>query len=814
MLAFLGLVFFSSVAACQPRSQSLIIDFSIEKGPLAEALIVFARQSELSVIADEQLLIPFQAPTIQGPHTTTEALFLLLESTSLGYRFLNANTVVVSSEYNLPSVKIAEQSFEVDDSYLLESLPIEEVIVTSLHRRENLQDVAAAVTVLDQKVLIEDQLISLESVASRVPGLTVSNFSLGQPTIHMRGIGSNDDGAAMDNSVVVFVDDVYVGRITSMDFSLLDLSRVEILRGSQGALYGKNSIGGAIKLVSNEATVDKQVAVKLSLGNYRYQGLNFLANGSLDKNQQWLGRLMFDARQRDGWQENIVLGGEKQHDDKRWNIRSQLRYLHDDDLEFSWRFDVSKNNLNSTGRIPVEGRVLIPTDQDPMFPDDAFTALGGDPEHATNGINGYTDRQIIALTQHVNYQYEEMELLSITALRYTDFKWLEDSTGLPASTTSQTVALLDDEQHNQFSQEFRWRSDPDKRLSYVLGLYYLFEETVREESFLFQQGITAISLQDNRTSSASFYGQLNYLLNADIQVTVGGRLSYDKKHLNQTATNGGAQLIIFEDFDVSSKANWQDFSPQLTVSYTGIEDVLLYAGIAKGTKSGGFQGSPPTLALASQEIDPESAWDYEIGIKSEWFERQLRVNAAAFYIDYRDLQVVQFQTINNFGQFQTTNAASASVMGLELELTARLNEALSLSASYAYLDARYDSFNDLMGRDFTDNHLRQAPEETVKVAVDYNLTLPQGDLSLHADYRYQSESFREPDNTVARLPAFYAVDANFSFLAKGKVWEWGLWVKNLTNEQTISHLYVLGGNDYALYAMSRSYGLNLGYHFL
>ena len=823
-----------------------LVPFDLPAGPLSEALIQFAKQSDVSLLVSKTAVSKLSVNNIKGVMTLTQALDRLLENSGLTYQFIDRNTVSVSIAPSLlasnpePNGAGDKIGLPTETSYT-----IEEITVTAGRRTENLQKVPIAVSVLNDMSLQVSDIRNLTDIASRAPGLTVSSFSLGQPSIHMRGIGSNDDGAAMDSSVVVFLDDVYVGRISTIDLNVLDLQQVEILRGPQGTLYGKNAIGGAIKLISKNPSDEPEARLKLTAGNYRAGGLNFLANGPLS--QHWQGRISLDTRRQDGWQENLVLGGEKQHDGESWGIRSQLRNTASDTTNAQWSVDFSGDNRNSTGRIPVRGGVpihlldssgnripqmdsagnpLLDTNGQTLYatalPTTIFQQLGGSPRHATNDQKGFTDRKIWGLNQRISHATSKGSWISITGYRDSDFAWFEDSIGIPSFVSDQGVTTFVNEAHKQFSQEIRWTSDldasssteitHDKSLSYVLGMYYLYEQTDRLEEFAFSD-TSARTNQSNQTNSYAILGQLDYQVTPHTTLTLGGRYNRDTKNLSQESFNGGAPAIILESFQLRSRETWQDFSPRLALSYTPNDDQLFYGAISRGMKSGGFQGAPSTLAVAQRIIDPESAVAYELGFKSQWLEDRLRLNLAAFYTDYQDLQVVQFQTIDNFGQFQTDNAASATLQGLEFEFDAYLSSALTLSGSYAYLDATYDSFDDLDGRDFTGNHLRQAPKHTATLALHYEIPLPRGSLHLNADYRYQSKSFREPDNSITQQPAYQLVDTSLSYRASNNRWEAKLWAKNALDELYIAHLYVLGGNDYANFGTPRTYGITLSMNY-
>jgi len=790
--------------------------FHIRPKPLTEALIEFARAAKINLLAPALLVKEKQTAELKGDYSTQQALQLLLKNSSLSFTVLADGSIsIIEKAVSLGSAVIAvAQADELDtDPYR----PLEEVLVTAQRHSQNLQQVPMAITSIDQYILQRGRITNLAEASLQVPGLSMSSYSLGQPSIHMRGIGSNDDGAAMDSSVVLFVDDIYIGRISTLDLGILDVARIEALRGPQGTLYGKNAIGGAINIVSNKPSAIPEVKVSLGLGNFASREARLLLNGALDKDQHLLARVLIDHRQHEGWQKSIFHPQQKQMGEKHSSLRAKLSYNKQTNWRGYWSLDISRNDLASTGRIPVAGRrPLQLVDAQGLstgasqLPSEIFAQLGGDYLHASNDLLGYTDRIIAGLSQRIDWQLGNFQLSSISGLRDSKFDWLEDSSGLPATATLQTVDLNVTENHRQFSQELRLSWQGKDQLELMIGAYYLHESTQRTEFFFFD-GATAISQQDNRSNNFALFGRLEYQLQPGHFISLGGRLNFDKKYLRQQSKSDNAPAIILQDFSSSGSASWLDFSPRLAYHWQYNDDLMLYSSISKGIKSGGFQGVPGTLAAAQRTVDPESAWEFELGLKSQWWQDQLRLNLASFYTRYSDLQVVQFRTIDNFGVFETSNAASAILRGLEVELVYSPSDQLSFNGSYAYLDAYYDRFNAINGEDFTGNTLRQAPKNSLSLAVEFQQSLAQGRLSWYLSYRYQSESYREPDNSITIQPAFKLLDGHIRFSPQHKSWQLSLWGKNLSNEAYISHLYLLGGNDYALYGTPRSYGLSLNF---
>ncbi|MCV6624023.1 MAG: TonB-dependent receptor [Cellvibrionaceae bacterium] len=785
--------------------------FNIPAGSLAAAILELARVSKINIAIPSHLISDQQSPAVQGKMTIELALQALLSNSNLQLSWQNEQ-LLLSEKDDIAAEKITATAAlppPGKDHYR----PIEEVIVTAQRYRQNLQQVPIALSVIDDIQIASAEINDLQEIAYRTPGLSISSYSLGQPSIHLRGIGSNDDGAAMDSSVVLFVDDVYIGRISNIDLDILDVQQIEVLRGPQGTLYGKNSIGGAINIRTQQASADKQLRFKLGFGNYNSRQLQFTANGALDEQEQWQGRLTADHQYRDGWQNNLVRGGDKQMGKIKTRLRGQLRHQFDEQFDADWNLDFSRDDLNSTGRIPVSARVPLnrQNHNGSALPTQLFAELGGNYENATNDLAGYTDRTIWGGSQRLRWQREQWQLSSISAYRQSQFDWLEDSSGLPASATAQTVDLNVTESYREYSQEFRfqWQAREDWRL--IAGIYYLKELTRRKETFFFT-GAEAVSQQFNITQNLALFGEIEWDIDEKNHISIGARYNYDKKTLNQSALNGNAPAIILEDFEHQQSNSWQDFSPRLTWRHQLQDELMVYSSIAEGIKSGGFQGVPGNIEAAQRIIQPESAWQYEMGLKAQW-QNRWRLNLATFVTRYQDLQVVQFRTIDNFGVFETTNATSARLSGIELEAVYSPNSYWSFNGSYAYLHARYDRFLAADGRDYKGSILRQSPEHTANLSANYQSNIDDGLLSgklnWHIGVQYQGESYREPNNQITIQPAITLLDSKLSWQPNDKPWKLSVWGKNLSDRAYITHLYILGGNDYALYGTPRTFGLSL-----
>ncbi|WP_339862919.1 TonB-dependent receptor [Paremcibacter congregatus] len=822
-----GAMFLSPATGLSAPAPSTVremkVPFDVPAQSLSSALLMFGEQADVSLVVRKEDTTGLKSHAVKGSYYPNEALRRLLGDNRLGFAYIDSRTITLSPDLYKPSqTPVVEAEgpapTQEDDPALQAADDIDEVVVTALRRRMNMQKVPVAVTVISPPLIRETRLHTLDDVGTRVPGLTVASFSIGQPTIHVRGVGSNDDGAALDNSIVMFIDDVYIGRITSISMNFFDLERIEIMRGPQGTLYGKNAIGGAINVTSNAPTPQLAGDLEMTLGNFDRRDLRATLSGPL-VGKKILGRVAVHKRKRDGWQEALFLPGIRQNDENTWSGRSALQIDFSENTQVALRGDYSRDDFESTGRIPVVGRkevlLLGPDGQltgEAILPTDLFERLGGRVDMAINSDQGYTDRTIWGVSSRISHRGRYGELLSITAFRNSDFSWLEDSTGLPTHLVNQKVNSNVVEAHRQFSQELRWISPEGQDLTYIAGLYYLFEHTHRTENFIFP-GQRSTTDQNNKTNSFAVFGEGTYALAPDLNIKVGGRLTYERKQMHQQNRANGVQIILVDDFTLDNMGSWTDFSPNFALTWQQTPQVMWYGSVSRGYKSGGFQGAPATRDLAERTIDPESVWNFEVGYKSQWFDDRLRLNVVGFYADYRDLQVVQFKTEGNFGFFKTSNAASARIKGLEVEFTLKPFTGLELFGSYGYLDAKYHKFNDLSGRDFAGNTLRQAPRSSLYLAFHYEHPVRGGRLRLRGDYRYQGESYREPDNSLTIQPAFDLLDASIAYETGDNLWELTLWAKNLLDKEYITHLYVLGGNDYALFGTPRTYGATVTYSF-
>jgi iron complex outermembrane receptor protein len=703
---------------------------------------------------------------------------------------------------------------------------LEEVVVTAQHREQNLQDVPVSVSAIGAQDLNEAQVFGAAEIAYRVPGMAYAEFAPGQAIISMRGISSPDDGAGMDNSVVMFLDGVYIGRQASINFEMFDLERIEVLRGPQGTLFGRNAIGGAINVTTSRPTDELSIKAEAAAGNeghLRYQGL---VSGPLT--DSLLGKISYSHREHDGYVDNVILNKEQQDEDTD-SVRGQLLWNTDNS---SWLLtgDYMEDDREDMGRVPIY------PGGDPNTVE-LWKEIAGEFGKVASPFDGDSYREASGISLQGDIEFDSGTFTTITAARNAKTDWNMASIGVPWGGG---VEVNDFIKEDTISQEFRWTSSLDGNINYVAGLYFLNEETDRNEQFWvvapagpggsYIKVGNEISRQENETNSYAAYLQGDWDFADRWTLTLGARYTYDEKEVTSTSVNcgalqpgfenypgcegvGGSLGIIPQTFKVNADDNWDDISPKASLQWRQTDDVMWFATIAKGFKSGGFGGAPGIPEQAATPVDEETAWNYELGMKGDFLDNTLRFNATAFYTDYQDLQIVRFgPTLDNpdFGQFITDNIGEAEIMGVELEFTWYPTDNLRLSGNYAYLDTE---INDLVisgaagAVDLSGSELRQAPENKGSLTASYDWPLSGGaNLNFRVDYTYTDEQINDYFNQNTIIEEFQLWDARASWRSANENWEVAIWGKNLGDEEYIAHSYVIGPGVIGVWGPPMTYG--------
>ena len=735
------------------------------------------------------------------------------------------------------------------------TIKLDEVVVTAQKREENLQRTPLAVSAITTKALEQRGIVDVSHLTSLAPTLTTTTTpgSTSSSTIAIRAIGNGDPILTSDSPVSLYVDGVVIGRQAGAAFDLLDLERIEILRGPQGTLYGRNTIGGAVNLITAKPADKFGIKEKLSFGNWN----------------QWQSRTSIDTGK---WGES--------------GIRAKLTYVHREQ-------DGYVNNLNAPGDLDPgaskldAGRVALSFDRGGAFRADyAFdhnkregipaawqaTIANATVMRLWNASPGYGGRAPQVSADRLDSLYLnvdrvntdkvdghglrlEFDLNANTLLRsLTGYReWsqitrnggMDGQNGIRAFTVSPaalappytiiptgirevnlfTAGISPRSQH-QVSQEFNLIGNVGERFDYVAGLFY-FKERSREYSRQYPVIALpapfppfAVPLQSDisyvhESDSKAAFAQATFDLTDRLSFTGGVRYTEDKKELEQTAPFA---RNLSKDF---SQFNWS-----ATLDFQLNDNVMTYARAATGYKAGGMNARS-----INSGYEPEDLTSYELGAKSELFDRRLRLNAALFYVDHKDMQFQQFVAGSRGATSNTVNAGKAEYKGLELEFEAALTDGLTFSGSLGYIDRDFKEF--LLVDPVTNQvvdvasvaHFTYSAKETASAALQYDLPrFSVGQLSGRLEYNYRSKVYFQPSligtplNESIAGAARSLLDARLTLadvsVGAAKA-SFALWGRNLTDEEYRIHGIDFGSLGYAgnVWGEPRSYGIDLIFSF-
>lgn len=673
---------------------------------------------------------------------------------------------------------------------------LEEVIVTAEKREQSLQDVPVSVVTYTGAQIQNQGIDSIQNLAVETPSLAFSRAG-GEAQIYIRGIGTNAFGVTVDPSVAMHQDGVYLGRANMGLTQFLDVERVEVLRGPQGTLYGRNATAGAINIISNRPTEEWGGYLRGAVGSFDRREVEGAVSGAVSDDV--LGRISFRSLRDDGFTDDKDnRGGDRIDDNDLLAMRGQLEWGRDSALNVRAIADWTEFTSGNRTIIPRDDLGLAQT----------LGALPtGDFDETRNDLPTFEDWEFWGLTLLADYELSDsLTLSSVTGYKSFESDFLFNTDGTEIDVTRSNFQY----DTEQFSQEFRLDYVSD-RFDLQLGAFYL-QEDKRGALGLIRANIstTFVIPNDNETEAYALFGQATYRLSDRWSLIAGLRYSYEEKD-DFTSVGGLFGAASLEGLDSpsavtvfstrSADENWTDLAPRFVLQYQASEDVNIYASISKAFKSGGWNAF-----TANENFDEEILWSYEAGVRSDLMDGRLRLNATAFYYDYEDLQVTT--TLNSLTV--TTNAAEATNVGLELEAIALPTDNWMVALSGSWLDAEYDQFLSPFGIcpadatpaevsgacngaapgqtrtvDLEGNTLTNAPELKFNLRSQYDIPLAGGAmLTLFGQVAYQSEVFFTQFNEDAvGQDDFALVDGRISYLAADERWELALLVKNAFDEE-------------------------------
>ncbi len=719
---------------------------------------------------------------------------------------------------------------------------VEEIVVTAQKRAENLQDVPIAITALTGETLRNQRVGNLLGLTGLSPGLQIkTDDNAANPRIFIRGVGVNDFNPSTASAVGIYVDGVYVASPLAQLASFYDLQQVEVLRGPQGTLYGRNTTGGAINVTTKKPTKTFQADASLDYGTLNavnFQGgvggpvpvlgdsLSFRLSGVYDKD--------------DGYTLNRLTGN-KGNDANRWGLRAALRYQPDDKLTAD--LTVSLNQSRGGSILAYNRPLVAQTAAASGTFDPSLGYAMCKPAYYTSGqctnVLGYANAsgdlyqgdyqfegkdilKLFGTSATISYDLGPMTLVSVTGYQRAARDDAEETDASPYPLiTARYIA-----REETTSQELRLQSNGKTGLRWLAGLYFANDylnnnstyDVLRAARNPTPANPTGVDLANSiglfgwplHQSSKSYaaFGQADYDLTERLTLTAGLRYSADEKDFHYVSEAEGGAIPIFA-FDQSK--TFRSVSGRLGVQYKLTDDANIYASYNRGYKSGGFFSGQTTEPSDLGPYQDEKVNAYEVGAKSEFFDKRLRANVSAFYYDYKDLQVYTVIQRGALSVQYFTNASAAKIYGADAEIQATPAEGLDLSLGVSLLSAEYKDFVSV-GTDYSGNTLPSAPKTSVNGAAHYEHPLPIGAFVGQVDFTYRTKVYFDTANTE-RLsdPVRTFVNAQFGWRLEDGKYEMGVWGKNIFDETNIVDITPIPGLGFDVFSVGapRTYGVYL-----
>ncbi len=701
---------------------------------------------------------------------------------------------------------------------------ITDIVVTARKQAESLQEVPMSISAVAGKDLENAGYTELNDVARLSGNVFFEAADRSKPQIYIRGVGTRSYDAGSDSSVGIFIDGVYLGRFGAMDMDLMDVERVELLRGPQGSLYGRNTIGGAISVVTRDPSPTFKGRLSGELGASDIGGdwlysLNAAISGPI-AGDDVRGSLSVTRRYRAGYQP-VSIANIRGGSEDAWSGRGKLMFNLG---EATLRLSADYSHLDGPPLVLVPNQLGgAANNPGPVTPGFVTPAEPTDPYHLSMDTPGQgIVKETYGWSAQLNVPFGAFELTSITALRKLKLNELDDLDG----TTLPFQVYLADEDGKQFSQEMRLNYKSDT-LSVLLGAYYSKEDVSRTEIINFGPASLLSALVNPAplkwdfglnlaSKSSALFGQIQWEPVEKLSLTLGGRYSWDEKNV-VFDTRSTVPGFIISNFTTPIARKWHSFDPSVSLSYKFTDDVMGYASYTSGFKSGAFQFIAVSPVIAQQVANPESVDSYEAGLRTTLLDRHLRLNAAAFSMNYRDLQqlrVIQFAP--GVTAILTANAANSRIKGFEMEGRAVFNSNWSLDFSYGYLDAKFQNYVFNPTLDFSGNRMQRAPKSTLSLGLNFESKTGLGDLTTRIGYAYRSGIFFEADNNVvdpqSSEGALGLWDASLNL--KNGNWTIGIWGRNLSDQRYRRQVLNSTGNaQRGIWAEPRTFGARISYDF-
>lgn len=680
-----------------------------------------------------------------------------------------------------------------------------ELFVTAQRRAESLQTVPIAVSAFDAEQMDIRQINETLDITRLVPNL-VGHNNTGPATSNVyfiRGLGNTESIPSFDPPVSTYIDDVYVARQNANNYALFDVERIEVLRGPQGTTFGRNTTGGAINVITRRPGDEFAAKAKVEYGEYE----RYAVSGVVDIpiSEQVLTKFAGYYIEDEGYVDNLTTG-ETLNDEKSWGVRADVRFLITDDV--TW--DVAVEGMGQ------EGTNLATSFATPRKSNTGLRSDCGSPGSVTDAVNGCglgNDTETFSVYSNLSWDVGIGTIEFITGWRDLSQDFTLDFFDDPSESGGFTIA--NQGEHTQFTQEIKLNGTIGDRIEYVVGAFYMDEDNDTDFTDIVPGAILASRKLENTTENISLYAQGDFALNDQWTLTAGARWTDEEKDIAFSnlrplfSSVPGILMGMPTDYTVVGSITTADLvaagipteqsetkvTPKVGIEFEPNDDLLFYLSATNGFKSGGWNARSTTPEL-NAAFGPEEAWSYELGMKGDFLDNTLRINANVFYSDVEDLQLISGVEVGGIVEFATQNAADLEVWGAEAEIQYSGVENLDLFLSVGYLDDEYDSFTDVGAAAVAAGRLGAEPVRTPDWSVNFGgtYTIPlandAGEFVLGADAAWKDDHFTSVGNGPGTLAdAYWLVQARAGFQAEN----WGLFAecKNCADEEYLASTFVI-----------------------
>lgn len=713
---------------------------------------------------------------------------------------------------------------------------LEEIVVVAQRREQNLQDVPISIQAFSEDTLLNAGVNNVGQLGMVTPSLNMTQQLLAF-TPSIRGVGSPDASVGQESTVAMYVDGVYIANSNASIFSFNSVERLEVLKGPQGTLFGRNATGGLVHVITRDPSQESYVSGSVSYGNYDTTGMKLYGTTGISDNVA-ADLAVFFKDQGNGWGENLTTGTDVNATEE-FGIRSKWLISPSENTDIRLTADYAE--LTSSvgiqkaivpGAIGVDGQVYFagcvgglggnpaaPTPEQfgicqpiavanaTKAPEDFQDSYGAIPEENYSETMGFSAR--------VDHSLGDVDFVSISAYRESEVTMDWEQGGFPLPFV---VIHIDNQGYETFSQEFQLMSQGES-LEWIAGLYYYDDES----GFVPPDGITIsgllvgptqkiLALIDTKSYAA--FGEATYSFTDATRLTAGLRWTKDERSIDHKVFVGG-NLVA----DVPQEEEWNEPTWRLVLDHQITDATMVYGSYSRGFKSGNYN----VTGVGKPAVNPEFIDAYELGMKSTLLDGRAQFNAATYFYDYKDLQLSRVEG----GSLVTINAASAEIMGFEMDFLANVTSQLQLRGGFAWMDTEYTEFpnapvyipnafglggNDLIALDLSGNELARAPEITFNIGGTYAIPVTSGEVLLGLNYYYNDGFAWEPSGRLQE-DSYGLVNAFVSWRDASDSWGVRIFGDNLTDEEIKSFALEQALGDHYASSAPRIYGAEVSFSF-